>query len=101
MGESADRMAPERVVTGVRGPRPGAARLAESSMENTSKGKRNRGVGNMAQAKALSADEILKLRGKPSGPSRVEGEDDPIVIWPYPDGDVRFRYRDKAWRVWP
>ena len=100
MGESADRMASERVVTGVRGPRAGAARLAESSMENTSKGKRNRGVGNMAQAQ-MSADEILKLRGKPSGPSRVEGEDDPIVIWPYPDGDVRFRYRDKAWRVWP
>ena len=70
-------------------------------MENVSEGGRNRGVGEMAQAKALSADEILKLRGKPSGSSRVEGEDDPIVIWPYPDGDVQFRYRDKAWRIWP
>jgi len=69
-------------------------------MENTGESECNRGVGNMAQAQ-MSADDILRLRGKPSGPSHVEGEDDPIVIWPYPGGDVQFRYRDKAWRVWP
>ena len=56
----------------------------------------------MAKVKAqMTADEVLKKLGKPSGPSIVEGEDDPTVIWPYPDRKVQFKYRDKAWRVWP
>ena len=49
----------------------------------------------------MTADEVLRRLGKPSGPSVVEGEDDPTVIWPYPDRKVQFKYRDKAWRVWP
>ena len=47
----------------------------------------------------MTSDEILKKLGKPSGPSRVLGEDDPVVVWPYPDRLVNFQYRDKAWRV--
>ena len=60
----------------------------------------DRGVGAMARIKAhMTADEVLKRLGKPSGPSVVTGENDPVVTWPYPDRLVNFQYRDKAWRV--
>lgn len=55
----------------------------------------------MARVKEkMTADQVLRMLGKPSGPSVVEGEDDPVVIWPYGGREVQFKYRDKAWRVW-
>jgi len=92
-------MAPERVVTGVPGPGAGTATVVDGDLASNGEDSRNRGQRVMGKAQ-MTADEVLKKLGKPSGPSVVTGEDDPIVTWPYPQGDVSFRYRDRAWRVW-
>ena len=47
----------------------------------------------------MTSDQVLQTLGKPSGRSIVEGEEDPVVKWPYPTRTISFQYREKAWRV--
>jgi len=54
----------------------------------------------MAKVKiGMTSDDVLRIMGKPIGPSQVFNKDDPEVVWPYESREIVFQYRDNAWRV--
>ena len=100
MGRGAGCVGIGGVIARVPRPSAGAARLAAGDLADEDENSGHRGVGAMGKVKiGWTADEGLKRLGKPTGRSIVEGDDDPVVIWPYGKKQVRFQYRDKAWRV--